>query len=133
MAAAVAQRVAESELFVAGERAAAANGPNNWRSLFASPKERRGCILTWLLLAIFCGQVSLDRVIRACRKDWYLAAIGAVLSSDLGAKGAPRSCPAGFIADAGLRWCGVTPLQPNGGSQCQSLPRNHHPRNRHRR
>ena len=109
MAAAVAQRVAESELFVAGERAAAANGPNNWRSLFASPKERRGCILTWLLLAVFCGQVSLDGVIRACRKDWYSAAIGAVLSSDLGAKGAPRSCPAGLIADAGLRWCGVTP------------------------
>ena len=109
MAAAVAQRVVERKLFVAGERAAAANGPNNWRSLFASPKERRGCILTWLLLAVFCGQVSLDGVIRACRKDWYSAAIGAVLSSDLGAKGAPRSCPAGFIADAGLRWCGVTP------------------------
>ena len=94
MAAAIAQRVAESELFVAGERTAAANGPNNWRSLFASPKERRGCILTSLLLAVFCGQVSLDGVIRACRKDWYSAAIGAVLSSDLGAKGAPRSCPA---------------------------------------
>jgi hypothetical protein len=29
--------------------------------------------------------------------------------SDLGAKGALRSCPAGFIADAGLRWCGATP------------------------
>src|SRR6516165_11649003 len=108
MAAAVAQRVAESELFVAGERAAAANGPNNWRSPFASPKERRGCILTSLLLAVFCGQVSLDGVIRACRKDWYSAAIGAVLSSDLGAKG-PRSRPAGLIADAGLRWWGATP------------------------
>jgi len=39
------------------------------------------------------------------RKDWHSAAIGAVLSSDLGAKRAPRSCPAGLIADAGLRWC----------------------------
>jgi hypothetical protein len=38
-------------------------------------------------------------------KDWHSAAIGAVLSSDLGAKRAPRSCPAGLIADAGLRWC----------------------------
>ena len=44
-------------------------------------------------------------VISACRKDWHSAAIGAVLSSDLGAKDAPRSCPAGVIADAGLRWC----------------------------
>jgi hypothetical protein len=50
--------------------------------------------------------VSLHGVITARRKDWHSAAIGAVLSSDLGAKGAPRSCPAGFIADAGLRWCG---------------------------
>jgi hypothetical protein len=41
----------------------------------------------------------------ACRKDWHSTANGAVLSSDLGAMGAPRSCPAGLIADAGLRWC----------------------------
>jgi hypothetical protein len=26
-----------------------------------------------------------------------------------GAKGAPRSCPAGSIAEVGLRWCGATP------------------------
>jgi hypothetical protein len=26
-----------------------------------------------------------------------------------GAKGAPRSCPAGCIAEVGLRWCGATP------------------------
>jgi hypothetical protein len=44
-------------------------------------------------------------VITACRKDWHSPANGAVLSSDLGAKSAPRSCPAGLIADAGLRWC----------------------------
>ena len=25
------------------------------------------------------------------------------------AKGAPRSCPAGSIAEVGLRWCGATP------------------------
>ena len=41
----------------------------------------------------------------ACRKDWHSTAIGALLSSGLGAKGALRSCPAGLIADAGLRWC----------------------------
>ena len=51
----------------------------------------------------------LNGVINGCRKHWHSAAIGAVLSSDLGAKGAPRSCPAGLFADAGLRWCGVTP------------------------
>ena len=49
--------------------------------------------------------MSLNRVATARRKDWHSAAIGAVLSSDLGADGAPRSCPAGLIADAGLRWC----------------------------
>jgi hypothetical protein len=27
--------------------------------------------------------------------------------SGLDAMGAPRSCPAGLIADAGLRWCGA--------------------------
>ena len=26
-----------------------------------------------------------------------------------GAKGAARSCPAGAIAEVGLRWCGATP------------------------
>ena len=26
-----------------------------------------------------------------------------------GAKGAPRSCPAGSIAEVGFRWCGATP------------------------
>ena len=39
-----------------------------------------------------------------------------------GAKGAPRSCPAGSIAVAGLRWCGGR-REPNGGSQCPNLPR----------
>ena len=33
-----------------------------------------------------------------------------------GAKGAPRSCPAGSITVAGLRWCGGR-REPNGGSQ----------------
>ena len=33
-------------------------------------------------------------------RDW-----SGTVPSDLGAKGAPRSCPAGLIADAGLRWC----------------------------
>jgi Protein of unknown function (DUF3489) len=32
-----------------------------------------------------------------------------------GAKGTPRSCPAGFIAEVGLRRCG-TAAKPNGGS-----------------
>ena len=30
------------------------------------------------------------------------------------------------MADAGLRWCGATLRQSNGGSQCQRLRRNHH-------
>jgi hypothetical protein len=40
-------------------------------------------------------------------KDWHSPANRAVLSSDLGALSAPRSCPAGLIADAGLRRCGT--------------------------
>src|SRR5260370_40870868 len=35
-----------------------------------------------------------------------------------GAKGASRSCPAGSIAVAGLRWCGGR-REPNGGSHVQ--------------
>jgi Aldehyde oxidase and xanthine dehydrogenase, a/b hammerhead domain len=38
------------------------------------------------------------------RKDWHSPAIGAVLSAIPGAKGAPRSCPAGLVAEVGLRW-----------------------------
>jgi hypothetical protein len=38
------------------------------------------------------------------RKDWHSAAIGAVLSVIPGAQCAPRSCPAGLIAEVGLRW-----------------------------
>ena len=34
-----------------------------------------------------------------------------------GSKNASRSCPAGSVADAGLRWCGGRRYQPNGGSQ----------------
>ena len=31
-------------------------------------------------------------------------------------RGALRSCPAGYIAEVGLRWCGASRHQPNGGS-----------------
>ena len=44
-------------------------------------------------------------------------AIGAVLSSIPGAKGAQRSCPAGSMAKVGLRWCGGSRDKPNGGSR----------------
>ena len=47
-----------------------------------------------------------------------------------GAEGAPRSCPAGSIAEVGLRWCGATPRNPNGGSRCQSLRRSDRRRQR---
>src|SRR5258706_9658655 len=40
----------------------------------------------------------------AFARDWS----GTVAHS--GSKDAPRSCPAGSVADAGLRWCGATPL-----------------------
>ena len=50
-----------------------------------------------------------ELVITACRKDWHSAAIGAVLSSDLGAQGRSEILPRRLIADAGLRWCGATP------------------------
>ena len=39
--------------------------------------------------SVFCDQVLLDRVITVCRKDWHSPAIGALVSSDLGAMGAP--------------------------------------------
>jgi hypothetical protein len=32
--------------------------------------------------------------------------------------GAPRSCPAGLVAEVGLRSCGESRHQPNGGSRC---------------
>ena len=37
-------------------------------------------------------------------RDWS----GTVVNSEL-PKGAPRSCPAGSMAEVGLRWCGATP------------------------
>ena len=40
----------------------------------------------------------------AFARDWS----GTVLTR--GTEGAQRSCPAGSMADAGLRWCGATPL-----------------------
>ena len=40
----------------------------------------------------------------AFARDWS----GTVAHS--GSKDAQRSCPAGSVADAGLRWCGATPL-----------------------
>src|SRR5260370_19085751 len=33
--------------------------------------------------------------------------MGGVVSSIPGAEGAPRSCPAGLMAEVGLRWCGI--------------------------
>ena len=40
-----------------------------------------------------------------------------------GAKGAPRSCPAGSIAEVGLRECGATPRNRTEDLKCQSLQR----------
>ena len=53
------------------------------------------------------GAASL--IAQCFRKNWQSAATGAVLSPIQGAEGAPRSCPAGWVAEVGLRWCGVTP------------------------
>jgi len=39
------------------------------------------------------------------------------------AKGAARSCPAGSIAEVGLRWCGATPRNRTEDLKCQSLQR----------
>src|SRR5262249_1977887 len=35
-----------------------------------------------------------------------------------------RSCPAGLVAEVGLRWWRHEPPEPNGGSQCRSPQRN---------
>ena len=40
-----------------------------------------------------------------------------------GARGAPRSCPAGSIAEVGLRWRGATPRNRTEDLKCQSLQR----------
>ena len=51
-----------------------------------------------------------SRATTLSRKDWHAGAIGAVLCVNFGRpKGAPRSCPAGCIAEVGLWWCGATP------------------------
>ena len=58
----------------------------------------------------FCDQMSLissDNIVQkglACGRplERYCPLIS-------GAKGAPRCCPAGSIAEVGLRWCGATP------------------------
>jgi hypothetical protein len=80
--------------------------------------------------AVFCDQVSLNRVITACRKDWHSAAIGALLSSDLGAIGRSEILPRRLDRQSGASVVRRRRRhEPNGGSQCQSLPtslRNHH-------
>ena len=57
----------------------------------------------------FHAQVHPNSAIRLSRKEWHSTAVGAVLSPIPGAKRAQRSCPAGLMAEAGLRWCGATP------------------------
>ena len=58
----------------------------------------------------FCDQMSLIASDNIVQKG---LACGALLERYCplisGAKGAPRSCPAGCIAEVGLRWCGATP------------------------
>ena len=39
-------------------------------------------------------------------------------------QGALRPCPAGFIAEVGLRWCGGDCRKPNGGSQMSKSAKN---------
>jgi hypothetical protein len=39
---------------------------------------------------------------------------------------APRSCPAGLVAEVGLRWCGVTPSSTERRISCPSLQRSDH-------
>jgi len=57
----------------------------------------------------------------AFARDWS----GTVAHS--GSEDALRSCPAGSVADAGLRWCGAAPLSTERRiSKCQRLRRNHH-------
>ena len=52
------------------------------------------------------ARMSSEPAIRLSRKDWPSGANGAVLSPIPGAERAQRSCPAGLIAEVGLRWCG---------------------------
>jgi hypothetical protein len=66
-----------------------------------------------------------------CRKDWHSVAIGAVLSSDLSAQGCFRDpAPPALSPMRGFGGAARCRHEPNGGSQCQNLPRSHHLRNR---
>ena len=56
----------------------------------------------------------------AFARDWS----GTVAHS--GSEDARRSCPAGSVADVGLRWCGATPLSTAEDLKCQRLRINHH-------
>src|SRR5262245_51083224 len=73
---------------------------------------------------IFRANVPENNIIQkglAFARDWS----GTVAHS--GSEDAQRSCPAGSVADAGLRWCGATPLSTERRDlKCQRLRRNHH-------
>ena len=79
----------------------------------------------------FCDQMSLRAANRAERTG-VRPPLERYCWSISGAKGAPRSCPAGSIAEVGLRWCGAPPRNRNEGSQCPSLRRRDRGRQRQR-
>ena len=71
----------------------------------------------------FCDQmffaISSNNIVQQKRADWHSRAqplgCGTVRLISI-AKGAPRSCPAGCIAEVGLRWQRRDAAKPNGGS-----------------
>ena len=96
-------------------------GFDSFENRLLEPKATHVAALTAQVRATVRGELS--------RNDWHLTAIGSVLCS-LAPERFQRSRPAGFMADAGLRWCGATPLSTEWRSECQRLRRNHYmPRN----
>jgi hypothetical protein len=59
------------------------------------------CALHWPRIA---GNVPNELII-----ELFLGLLMLFLVPRIFLKGAPSSCPADLIADAGLRWCGATP------------------------
>ena len=58
----------------------------------------------------FCGQMSLISSDNIVQKGLGMRApLERYCPLISGAKGAARFCPAGAIAEVGLRWCGATP------------------------
>ena len=73
------------------------------------------------------AQTGLKPAMRLSRKDWHFAANRAVLWPVPGDECIPGSCPAGVMAEVGLRWWRRWMPQNRRSSRCRSQSRNARP------